>query len=222
MMCSIKGQDEPCDKRIIWSAANIFKDQQGGCASAWSKVRQECASCRSTCTLQAAGCSGSPPAALATPAPMATIGAATTSAPYDCNAGLHNWHTGWSVGKKRWCCQHNNRGCLTETSTPFDCRHQLDSWQTTWPDDKKNWCCQHGGHGCQRNLPYDCTVGFLKWQTGWSVSKKTWCCQHRGRGCSSASDPYDCNVGYVRWKDGWSVQKKEWCCQHGGRGCPGT
>ena len=25
------------------------------------------------------------------------------SLPYDCHAGLANWHTGWSVGKKAGC-----------------------------------------------------------------------------------------------------------------------
>lgn len=31
---------------------------------------------------------------------QAVRGDGVISMPYDCNAGLHNWHTGWSEGKK--------------------------------------------------------------------------------------------------------------------------
>ncbi|CAE7350960.1 unnamed protein product, partial [Symbiodinium sp. CCMP2456] len=33
------------------------------------------------------------------------------SLPYDCHAGLSNWHTGWSPGKKGWCCANGHAGC---------------------------------------------------------------------------------------------------------------
>jgi len=36
---------------------------------------------------------------------------ATTSAPYDCNAGFANWVAGWSVPKKQWCCANAGKGC---------------------------------------------------------------------------------------------------------------
>jgi len=35
----------------------------------------------------------------------------TTSKPYDCAAGFNNWKAGWSDGKKRWCCDHEQAGC---------------------------------------------------------------------------------------------------------------
>jgi len=33
---------------------------------------------------------------------------------FDCAAGRENWHKGWSIWKKRWCCTHtdNHFGCL--------------------------------------------------------------------------------------------------------------
>ncbi|CAK9066403.1 unnamed protein product, partial [Durusdinium trenchii] len=30
---------------------------------------------------------------------------------YDCSAGYSNWMSGWSSGKKSWCCAHEQRGC---------------------------------------------------------------------------------------------------------------
>mmetsp|Transcript_40508 Transcript_40508/g.101766 ORF Transcript_40508/g.101766 Transcript_40508/m.101766 type:complete len:321 (-) Transcript_40508:183-1145(-) len=36
----------------------------------------------------------------------------TSSLPFDCSAGFSNWQKGWSVGKKSWCCQNENKGCM--------------------------------------------------------------------------------------------------------------
>lgn len=36
---------------------------------------------------------------------------ATTSPPFDCQAGFANWQQGWAPQKKGWCCQHAGRGC---------------------------------------------------------------------------------------------------------------
>lgn len=30
---------------------------------------------------------------------------------FDCNAGLSEWKIVWGYAKKRWCCDHKNRGC---------------------------------------------------------------------------------------------------------------
>jgi len=42
---------------------------------------------------------------------LAVHGHGHASLPYDCTAGLANWHTGWSGGKKAWCCLHQHVGC---------------------------------------------------------------------------------------------------------------
>ena len=51
------------------------------------------------------------------------------SLPYDCHAGLSNWHTGWSPGKKA----------------------QLFSRETQSPETRavQGWCCANGHAGCE-------------------------------------------------------------------------
>lgn len=36
---------------------------------------------------------------------------ATTSEPFDCDAGFAGWKAGWSAGKMLWCCQRYQKGC---------------------------------------------------------------------------------------------------------------
>lgn len=37
--------------------------------------------------------------------------------PYNCHAGVDDLETGWSVGKKIWCCKFHQLGCPMTTST---------------------------------------------------------------------------------------------------------
>ncbi|CAK9025284.1 unnamed protein product [Durusdinium trenchii] len=77
------------------------------------------------CTKRGKGCEGTSPPAVDAGYGMvwkrvqvrgywtwqAVHGHGVVSMPYDCHAGLQNWHTGWSAGKKGWCCQHQHLGC---------------------------------------------------------------------------------------------------------------
>eukprot|EP00913_Durusdinium_trenchii_P031395 g29395.t1 len=139
--------------------------------------------------------------------------------PYDCDAGLSNWHVEWSEGKKFWCCEHRSKGCEA-ASSPYDCSSGYSSWQSTWTPGKKTWCCEK-----QHRLD---TSKEDAWRTkellsffeeGWSTAKKAWCCQHFQRGCGSGSSSYDCKAGLSNWRVGWSADKKSWCCTHAGTGC---
>jgi len=77
---------------------------------------------------------------------------ATTSFPYDCNAGYANWKAGWSIGKKGWCCAHGGRGCpissTTTTSCPWNCDEGFSNWAKGWSEPKKQFCCHKFGRGC--------------------------------------------------------------------------
>jgi len=133
-----------------------------------------------------------------TPAP------ATTSLPFDCNAGFDNWEAGWSDPKKIWCCQHVSKGCTTTPPPPPP------------PPPPTTSVCP----------PLDCNVGYNNWQAGWGEEKKTYCCQHFNKACpgapppTSPCPPLDCNVGFNNWQAGWGEQKKAYCCQHFGKACP--
>lgn len=173
-----------------------------------------------------------------------------SSEPYDCIAGYSNWHRGWSIGKRVWCCKTYGRGCASTSSRPadpFDCEEgEVPSWSIP----QKIFCCHNFGKACPTtttSAPFDCDEGFDTWQTGWIMHKKVYCCLKAHRGCpettpspevsvttpsattpptttppGTGSTPFDCNAGYVNWEAAWSVPKKEWCCQHGGRGCATT
>lgn len=113
---------------------------------------------------------------------------ATTSAPYDCDAGFSNWQNGWSVSKKSYCCQTAAKAC-PETTAPleaYDCNAGFQNWQSGWSIVKKDWCCANTGKACSAattSAPFDCMAGYANWDAGWSVSKKVWCCQHQKLGC---------------------------------------
>lgn len=73
----------------------------------------------------------------------------STTPSYDCNAGFANWKAGWSRIKKRWCCEHKQRGCTgTVTEAAFDCNAALNNFEKAWSPKKKQWCCQHAQRGC--------------------------------------------------------------------------
>jgi hypothetical protein len=77
---------------------------------------------------------------------------------YNCSAGRASWATGWSNGKKDWCCSLQGFGCDASegparrggaAATRFDCRDMLQEWRTRWTAPKKKWCCQERGLGCK-------------------------------------------------------------------------
>eukprot|EP00418_Pyrodinium_bahamense_P023852 CAMPEP_0179131874 /NCGR_PEP_ID=MMETSP0796-20121207/62660_1 /TAXON_ID=73915 /ORGANISM="Pyrodinium bahamense, Strain pbaha01" /LENGTH=560 /DNA_ID=CAMNT_0020830809 /DNA_START=124 /DNA_END=1807 /DNA_ORIENTATION=+ len=73
------------------------------------------------------------------------------SGPFDCNAGYANWMNGWSPSKKRWCCQHEVKGCTTTagpSTNPYDCSAGFTDWEIGWSPGKKLWCCRHQTKGC--------------------------------------------------------------------------
>ena len=124
------------------------------------------------------------------------------SLPYDCHAGLLHHLTGWSHGKKAWCCQNQHLGCGSAATTgvthvthvthiihesgqahsvgsghghpPGAAAHGM-VWE--WRD---HWVQVHA----DGDLPFDCGAGLAKWSTGWSSPKKDWCCHHVGVACA--------------------------------------
>mmetsp|Transcript_62411 Transcript_62411/g.145251 ORF Transcript_62411/g.145251 Transcript_62411/m.145251 type:complete len:939 (+) Transcript_62411:39-2855(+) len=131
-----------------------------------------------------------------------------TTLPYDCKRledGV------WTVAKREWCCENEQRGCVTSTATtsttlPYDCFADYTSCyhclERRWPYAKRSWCCEHVGRGCTTTktftatttssttatLPYDCRVHALGNQTGtWSSAKREWCCAHAHTGCTTTA-----------------------------------
>jgi len=120
---------------------------------------------------------------------------------YDCKAGLSNWQWGWSMGKKDWCCTHENAGCpeqkapathAAESEDPYVCAEDYDRWQMKWTIGKRAWCCKHERLACpegytgeeQPVAPYDCAAGLAD-ERSWSEGKKAWCCHNQHKGCEA-------------------------------------
>jgi len=159
-------------------------------------------------------------------------GHTTISEPYDCNAGYGSWQSGWSGGKKRWCCEKYDRGCPGVTTRPhFDCLAGFKRWADGWSEAKQKWCCTHYRRGCGAagnttqqattshgpSQGHDCHKGLSNWQDEWTPEKKDWCCQHEEIHCQGPR--FDCLAGISNWEKGWSDPKKEWCCKHKSKGC---
>lgn len=70
--------------------------------------------------------------------------------PYNCAEGFANWHLGWSVSKKTWCCSVHGKACENgqQPAKPFDCVAGLANWNQGWSAPKKAWCCNNEGKGC--------------------------------------------------------------------------
>mmetsp|Transcript_21482 Transcript_21482/g.40995 ORF Transcript_21482/g.40995 Transcript_21482/m.40995 type:complete len:554 (+) Transcript_21482:101-1762(+) len=113
---------------------------------------------------------------------------------YDCVAGYSSWESGWSSGKKTWCCKHRQRGCVGKERPvmPFSCVANIQNWATGWSASKKKWCCSHLPSSCVRptqpaktttEVPYFCKTGDHAAIGKWSKNKRIWCCLHERRGC---------------------------------------
>lgn len=162
---------------------------------------------------------------------------AKPSKPYDCQAGLDNWKSGFVAGgaKSEWCCLHERLWCPTEEPRagkpkPYDCEDIAS--EESWSVAQKEWCCKKEGRGCEaENIttstkPYDCTTGLANWKTSWVVAKMQWCCAHEHLGCPKqiATPPprFDCKARPLinpMWR--WPIVKKKWCCKHEKVGCQG-
>jgi len=104
------------------------------------------------------------------------------SDPYDCNAGLSNFHSGWSPGKKEWCCNQKGMGCEGATPPAFPAAAGM-----VWKKEKVNgfwtWVMVRKNTAHPDSLPYDCNAGLANADTGWSEGKKHWCCTNEHKGC---------------------------------------
>lgn len=129
--CVLAGQAAKCGGRMLWASTNSFAGNPQACSLAGHLVHQQCQAC-GECTPDDAGCPtghGSAKkfdceAGRATGWPSdkrewcckhesrgCPTTTTTTSAPYDCHAGLSNFAKGWSKAKKGWCCKHKDLGC---------------------------------------------------------------------------------------------------------------
>lgn len=132
---------------------------------------------------------------------------------YDCVAGYSNWESGWSLGKKTWCCNHHQRGCEGNDKPlmQFDCVANIQNWATGWSAIKKKWCCRHLPTSCMRptqpaktttEVPYNCKAGPDIAIGNWSKEKRIWCCLHVHRGCPTANS--DLKGSVSSWGSGAS------------------
>merc|ERR1711879_630046 len=103
-----------------------------------------------------------------------TTPVATSSCPFDYNAGYDEWAMqwvkGWGGAKKVYCCKTAGRGCASELPPPSGIPASgLPPAPDTGPYD-----CDAGYHPC-----------FTCLEKHWSTNKLDWCCQKKQKGCRS-------------------------------------
>ncbi|CAJ1359346.1 unnamed protein product, partial [Effrenium voratum] len=102
---------------------------------------------------------------------------------FDCLDGLDNSQTLWNDAKKKYCCDHQGKGCSggSGSNSQFNCQvGQPGSWSVA----QRAFCCDQGvSEACHIQMPFDCQAGQGNWRLGWSSDKKTFCCNQFGVGC---------------------------------------
>lgn len=114
--------------------------------------------------------------------------------PYDCHAGLTHRSTGWSPGKKTWCCQHKQIGCMDVSAgaaagagaaaagaagahPPGVAGHGM-MWKHTMSGGQWHWEQHHiAGHMDMAHM-HDCSAPHAL-----PADQKDFCCKFFGRGC---------------------------------------
>jgi len=107
--------------------------------------------------------------------------------PFMCNEGLDKAATGWSENKKKWCCQHENKGCpnFATTTEPFDCHAGLALASVGWSKVKTKYCCHTHNLGCKSQ---NCAKDFHN-RRHWPKAKVCYCCRHEGIACPPVRYP---------------------------------
>mmetsp|Transcript_147206 Transcript_147206/g.472802 ORF Transcript_147206/g.472802 Transcript_147206/m.472802 type:complete len:1055 (-) Transcript_147206:119-3283(-) len=142
---------------------------------------------------------------------------------YDCRAA---WQDQWSVGKRAWCCLHEQTGCPTTTAGRiYSCgAGEAEDAIQAWGAERRSWCCFHQGIACPDvgQEEFDCARRRGNEAELWDPQKQAWCCGHYGRACetttavpASTSMLYDCHLESSHW----SLGQVMWCCVEKGLGC---
>ncbi|CAJ1393184.1 unnamed protein product [Effrenium voratum] len=141
---------------------------------------------------------------------MAVKGDGVASLPYDCHAGLAHHFTGWSAGKKSWCCTNQHLGCGAGGAGAGGAGGGGASGGGSWGGGASGGGSWGGGaSGGSSSMPPGIANAGMMWQHTNSGGHWHWVQVH-----SSGHLDFDCVAGYQNWHDGW-----HWCCSHFGKAC---
>lgn len=123
--------------------------------------------------------------------------------------------SGWSNGRRSWCCLHKQVACSAEDLFQCSGASEDDSWSA----EQKKWCCEHKDVGCvKKNKKERHATAAGEHEK----ARKAKVPAHRKVEHKRISKRvvFDCNDGFDDWQRGWSTPKKEYCCKAANRGCP--
>lgn len=133
--------------------------------------------------------------------------------PFDCDAGLAHWQTGWAVVKIDWCCKHRHKGCgddvdkdvsdphhSTPTPAPYY-YHGPGSTLKTYGDGLRGVKPPPGTTLGSHHKPgtttpdgkeddQNCRTSLDDWEHRWSKGKKAYCCETVLIGCQTMDEEY--------------------------------
>jgi len=164
--------------------------------------------------------------------------ASTTSLPFDCEDGFHEWRLKWSPGKQAWCCLREGLACpVTTTMGSAGHRHQHGAKDEAHHTSiRSTTTTSSTSNGSTRTttetktttttlttssaMPYNCSQTNVSHT--WTEAQRSYCCARVGLGCFPAAGTFDCSLGHpdatdARWR--WSGTKRAFCCRHKGMGC---
>lgn len=160
--------------------------------------------------------------------PMGQVASKSESDPYDCEAGIASWSTGWTLGKKDWCCRNRALGCGGEGSVDLTgASAQLSA--SSAPVAKKEGHHQVSTEGHQaekeateikKQVDKEQSVQIMQHEAKDSGAKA-----QEATAAVTYSDQrleisglmlYDCNAGLDKT---WSDPKRDWCCTNLKKGC---
>ena len=152
-------------------------------------------------------------------------GGAVVRLPYDCHAGLTNWHIGWSAPKKVWCCAHQHMGCEAAAAggaagaaggaVGGGAGGAAFSHSTSTVVHHVVHVVNGGAHAAAAGMPPGAAGHGMEWK--WENDGGNW---HWQQVHFEGTPEYDCHAGLQNYKLGWAAGKKHWCCHFKGLGCP--
>ena len=152
--------------------------------------------------------------------------------PYDCHAGLYHHQTGWSPGKKDWCCwaaplRSNASG---ETWLLQGCRNQHLGCMTVSASGAaaaaaSSAAAAAGGAASGGSHPPGMAGSGMMWKHEMLGGHWQWAPELQFNLCACTSPQvqhhivghmdishmkFDCSAGFSKWQHGWSSGKKDW------------
>eukprot|EP00929_Paragymnodinium_shiwhaense_P087478 TRINITY_DN47646_c0_g1_i1.p1 TRINITY_DN47646_c0_g1~~TRINITY_DN47646_c0_g1_i1.p1 ORF type:complete len:297 (-),score=36.67 TRINITY_DN47646_c0_g1_i1:72-962(-) len=137
--------------------------------------------------------------------------------PFDCDAGLAHWRTGWATVKIDWCCKHRRKGCEEGEAPSPPSGFQFGDEDSKAPAAAAGAPQPKPSAAPKANVPKDeahTTHTDNDPARSWSPAPPPGAKDSQGR-----QNDNNCREGLDNWEKRWSPAKKSYCCKSALVGC---